>query len=172
MTDTRLQNRNQYNRQMYQLLDSNGIQGFNVRLYCVASLGFLASSYSLFATSIIWPALDFVYTNDSGSAGNLGTTLDLVTLAGIILGMIVFGHLSDRLGRKRLYGLELIIIGFTTISIVFSSSGYIVPPSAPVDSPYFSRSSMNVVTAVTTWRFFLGVGIGAGKFDLTQDSYV
>jgi MFS transporter, PHS family, inorganic phosphate transporter len=148
---------------MYQLLDSNGLRGFNVRLYCVASLGFLASSYSLFATSIIWPALDFVYSDDWKSNNNPGVTFDLVTLTGIILGMIVFGHLADRVGRKRLYGVELVIVVVATIGVAFSSPGYAVPPDAlPKTSPYYGQSTMNVFNIVTVWRFLLGVGIGAG----------
>jgi hypothetical protein len=70
---------------MYLLLDSNGFEGFNIRLFCVASLGFLASSYLLFATSIIWPALDYVYANGQHSTTNLGEVIDMVTLGGIIL---------------------------------------------------------------------------------------
>jgi PHS family inorganic phosphate transporter-like MFS transporter len=160
---------------MYQLLDSNGFEskgfeGFNIRLFCVASLGVLASSYLLFATSIIWPALDYVYANGQHSATNLGEVIDMVTLGGIILGMILFGHLADRVGRKRLYGLELIIILIATIGIVFSSSGFAVPPNAlPTTSPYYGKSTLNVFTSVTTWRFFLGMGIGAGTFGSLLD---
>lgn len=151
-----------YYHHMYLLLDANGFKGFNIRLFCVASLGFLASSYSLFATSIIWPALDYVYASRWNSTTNPGEVFDMVTLGGIILGMILFGHLADRVGRKRLYGLELIIILIATIGILFSSNGYAVPPNAlPTTSPYYGQSTLNVFTSVTTWRFFLGVGIGA-----------
>src|ERR1700760_3186389 len=137
---------------MYDLLDSNGLRGFNIRLFCVASLGFLASSYSLFATSIIWPALDYTYASRWNSTTNPGEVFDMVTLGGIILGMIVFGHLADRVGRKKLYGLELIIILLATFGIVFSSDGYAVPQNAlPKTSPYYGKSTLNVFTSVTTW---------------------
>ena len=116
------------------------------------------------ATSIIWPALDFVYSSDWTSNSSPGEVFDLVTLAGNIFGMILFGHLSDRVGRKRLYGLELIIIVFATIGIVLSSNGYMVPSSAvPSAGPFAGLSTTNVFVSVTIWRFFLGVGIGAGQ---------
>jgi PHS family inorganic phosphate transporter-like MFS transporter len=152
---------------MYQMLEDNGLKGFNFRVVSVAAFGFFASSYSLFATSTIWPALDFVYNDDWTSSMSPGVTFDLVTLTGIMIGMVLFGHLADRLGRKRLYGLELIIIVFATLGIVFSSDGYTVPPLEELaSSPYYSRKTMNVFTAVTTWRFILGVGIGAGQLSL------
>jgi MFS transporter, PHS family, inorganic phosphate transporter len=150
----------EYNLQMQYMLRRNG---FNLQVYSVACLGFLASSYALFATSIISPALDYIYKEDFADERNrpiASTTelLDLVTLGGIILGMISFGHLADRVGRKRLYGLELIIIAVATMGIAFSSEGF-----------YYMNSEgnkvrvMDIYTSVATWRFLLGVGIGAGK---------
>lgn len=133
----------------------------------MASLGFLASSYSLFATGIIWPALAYVYPHDKDT--NPGVAFDLVTLSGIIVGMILFGHLADRVGRKRLYGIELMIIIIATIGIAFSSDGLMVPASSQttLDKDFSSKYSyyrtMNVFDAVTTWRALLGVGIGAGR---------
>jgi PHS family inorganic phosphate transporter-like MFS transporter len=137
----------------------------------VASLGFLASSYSLFATGIIWPALAYVYPHDEdvrGANTNPGVAFDLVTLGGIIVGMLVFGHLADKFGRKRLYGLELIIIFIATIGIAFSSDGFMFPASSNVPSQNVSKDysyyrTMNVFDEVTTWRAVLGVGIGAGR---------
>ncbi|KAH8678505.1 major facilitator superfamily domain-containing protein [Xylariales sp. PMI_506] len=144
---------------VYRQLDSNG---FDWRIFSVASLGFLASSYSLFATNTIWLALAYVYPRYNSSGVNTGEIIDQVTLAGILIGMILFGHLADRVGRKALYGLELIIITFATIGIIFSSEGYMAPvSSASSAGDYTYRSTMDILTAVVTWRFLLGIGIGA-----------
>lgn len=87
---------------------------------------------------------------------------DLVTLAGNIIGMVIFGHLADRVGRKRLYGLELAIIIIATIGIAFSSEGFMAPLPADSNNRYSYESTMSIFDAVTTWRFLLGIGIGAG----------
>ena len=42
-------------------------------------------------------------------------TINLTTLAGTIIGAIVFGFLADRHGRKKIYGLELAIVIVATI---------------------------------------------------------
>jgi MFS transporter, PHS family, inorganic phosphate transporter len=158
-----LQTREEYPEKIERLLKANGVGGFNVRIYIVASFGFLASSYSLFATSIMWLALEFVYyPRGEGRGLTAGERFDLVTLSGIILGMIVFGHLADRVGRKRLYGLELIIIIIATLGITFSSNGY--------ETPDGKRRTLDIFSAVTTWRFVLGVGIGAGKSHCATNS--
>lgn len=149
---------------VYKQLDGNA---FDWRICSVASLGFLASSYSLFATSIIWPALVAVYPHaDDKKQFKPGEAIDQVTLGGIISGMLLFGFLSDRVGRKTLYGLELIIITFATIGIVFSSEGYRKPRDEDVALAYNSTeydSTMDVFDSVLVWRSVLGVGIGAGK---------
>jgi PHS family inorganic phosphate transporter-like MFS transporter len=65
-----------------------------------------------------------------------------------LVGQLIFGYLADKFGRKRLYGVELIIVIFGTIGFVQSSSGY--------------NGSMLVLGWIMFWRFFVGVGIGAG----------
>lgn len=74
--------------------------------------------------------------------------------------MVVFGHLADRMGRKKLYGLELGIIVFATISIALSSEGYMVTDA----EGHETDRTMDIYAAITCWRFLLGIGIGAGKF--------
>lgn len=66
--------------------------------------------------------------------------------------MLVFGHLADRLGRKRLYGIELFIIILGTVGMIQASDGF----SASDD-----EHSLNVYAAVAAWRGIQGLGIGA-----------
>ncbi|KAK4119163.1 MFS general substrate transporter [Parathielavia appendiculata] len=129
--------------------------GFSWRVYSVAFLGFLASSWSLIATGIVSPALYFVYP----PTGRMGSTdvvqvLDLVTLTATVLGMIMFGQLADLFGRKALYGFELLIVLAAIGGAAFSSEGYMVK-----DPSY--HSSMDIYASLTWWRFTLGFGIGA-----------
>jgi MFS family permease len=86
-----------------------------------------------------------------------GLGLDEVALTGTIIGMVLFGLLADRLGRKGLYGYELMIILTALGGVAFSSEGYI----RPTDDGKGYTSSMDIYAAIFWWRFILGLGIGA-----------
>ena len=68
---------------------------------------------------------------------------------GMIVGQLVFGVLGDALGRRKIYGKELMITILGTLMVI-------VMPT--------SLSHEGVVVWVTMWRVFTGVGIGAGEF--------
>lgn len=72
------------------------------------------------------------------------TAIKVATSCGTIIGQLGFGYLADRVGRKRIYGLELIIMIFTTLAQALSSS-----------SP-----SMSIVGLIIFWRVLMGIGIG------------
>ena len=70
--------------------------------------------------------LGVVYFNDRKSHGTIPTSSDtaikVATSGGTVLGQLGFGYLADVVGRKRMYGLELIIIIFATLAQALSSS--------------------------------------------------
>lgn len=70
---------------------------------------------------------------------------------GTLIGQLTFGYLADRLGRKKMYGSELIIIIAMTVIQCFSSD---------------LVSGMNICVCLMIWRFLLGVGIG-GDYPLS-----
>lgn len=76
----------------------------------------------------------------------------MVTIGTTTLGMLIFGHLADRLGRKRLYGMELLVIILGTLGMIQSSDGY---------SSGDGNHSLNVYAAITAWRGIQGFGIGS-----------
>jgi MFS transporter, PHS family, inorganic phosphate transporter len=96
---------------------------------------------------VILPSLVFVYwTTDK--AGDHETAINAITLAGSLLGQLIFGYLADRYGRRKLYGLELIVVIFGTLGLVQCSAGY-------------NNQSMSILGWIMFWRFFVGLGIGA-----------
>ncbi|KAK3291161.1 major facilitator superfamily domain-containing protein [Chaetomium fimeti] len=129
--------------------------GFSWRVYAVAFLGFLASSWSLIAVGVVSPALYYVYPPSISMAGDVVQILDLVTLTATVLGMLLFGHLADLFGRSALYGFELLIVLTAIGGAAFSSAGYMFGNTDTYDS------SMNIYASLTWWRFALGFGIGA-----------
>lgn len=127
-----------------QLVDEIDDNDFDWQIFWVAGFGFLTDSYNLFSTNVILPSLAFVYwTKDT--ATDHETNINAITLTGSLLGQLIFGYLSDRFGRRKLYGLELIIVIFGTLGLVQCSAGY-------------SNASMSVLGLIMLWRFFVGIG--------------
>ena len=87
--------------------------------------------------------------------GKMPTTSDsaikLSTSAGTVIGQLGFGMLADIVGRKRMYGLELIVIIFATLAQSLTSN-----------SP-----AVNLVGLIIFWRVLMGVGIG-GDYPLSS----
>ncbi|KAJ3081526.1 Inorganic phosphate transporter pho84, partial [Physocladia obscura] len=87
--------------------------------------------------------VDFVDNYPGGT--NMDAWLKASTNWGNFIGQIGFGILGDKLGRKKMYGVELIIMIVCTIGSAFSSS---------------MLNGLNVLQILSIWRFFLGIGIG------------
>ncbi|KAI1417894.1 MFS general substrate transporter [Hypoxylon sp. FL1857] len=129
-------------RAVQSVIDYPGLDKFQWKVWWVAASGFFTTSYSIFAVNVISPALSYVYQRCANSL-----VINLTTLTGTMFGMLIFGHLADRYGRKAVYGLELSIVIFATIGMTTASSGH--------------EGSMNVYGWIGFWRALLGIGLGA-----------
>ncbi|KAK6610471.1 inorganic phosphate transporter pho84 [Botrytis cinerea] len=93
----------------------------------VAGVGFFTDAYSIFAINMVIPMLGIIYYGDPVNKGtmphNYEIALSVVTLGGSIIGQIAFGLGADLYGRRKMYGLELMITIFATLGVVMSSSG-------------------------------------------------
>jgi len=98
--------------------------------------------------------LGVVYWQDSNKGKippNADTAIKVATSGGTVLGQVGFGWLADVVGRKRMYGLELILIIFATLAQALSA-----------DSP-----AISIVGAIVFWRVLMGIGIG-GDYPLSS----
>ena len=129
----------------------------------VAGAGFLTDAYDIFAVNTVLPMVKFVYwDNDPQTPTNQGaapkidsntyTALVCATLAGSIIGQVLFGVLGDLFGRKKMYGLLLLIIIWATLGLASSADG--------------SNGSMEITGWFFIWRFIIGIGIG-GDYPLS-----
>jgi MFS transporter, PHS family, inorganic phosphate transporter len=132
-------------------------------------VGFSTSSYLLFANTTVVPMLGFVYRHDDTTSSR-ESTFNYATIAGCIVGMIGFGIAADVLGRRRIYGYEIILLMLGTMGVVMSSAGYIPFPQANGQDHgsinYSTFGSMDINSWLLFWRFCSGVGIG-GEYPLT-----
>ncbi|KDR72689.1 hypothetical protein GALMADRAFT_228968 [Galerina marginata CBS 339.88] len=127
---------------------------FHFRVCAVAGIGFFTDAYDIFSIGIASTMLGYVYgrcdhTTVDPTVSSLTTTQDLAlkvaTPIGTVIGQIMFGWLADKFGRRKMYGIELMIIIFATIAQV------VLP-----------RGSFNIIGALTAFRFIMGIGIGGG----------
>ena len=77
---------------------------------------------------------------------NSDTAIKIATPAGAVIGQVVFGYLADLLGRKKMYGIELMMIISATLAQALCS------PSKAV----------SFVGVLIFWRVAMGIGIGGG----------
>lgn len=143
-------------------LDNAETSRFHLKTIFIAGMGFFSDAYDLFILGTAIPILlvAFGITSSSNMFGSayitfLGAKLSSVSvevgiigssaLFGAFIGATVLGNISDRIGRKSVYGIEMmIIIAFAIISAF----------------------SVNVYMLIIS-RFFLGVGIG-GDYPLSS----
>lgn len=121
-----------------------------------ASFLLVTDAYDIFAIGLVTSMLGVVYWQTyKASPGhipqNADTAIKVATSAGTVVGQVGFGWLADMVGRKRMYGLELILIIFATLAQALSSS---------------SRA-ISVTGLLIFWRVMMGIGIG-GDYPLSS----
>ncbi|KAI0349738.1 inorganic phosphate transporter [Trametes cingulata] len=135
-------------------IDNAKFSWFHVKVAFVSGAGFFTDAYDIFAINIVSVMLGYLYGAGDDSAfsslpnRSLTTAqevgIKIATPAGVLFGQLLFGWLGDVLGRKRIYGMELILI------IVATFGQTLCAPSIAV----------SVIGVLTFWRFMMGVGIG------------
>ena len=90
--------------------------------------------------------ISYVYWNQEVSPLK-ETYINIATLAGTLFGQVLFGVLADKNGRKKMYGIELVVIITATLGAATCSTG--------------AEQSMNVFAWLIWWRIVVGIGVGA-----------
>ncbi|EOD52934.1 putative phosphate:h+ symporter protein [Neofusicoccum parvum UCRNP2] len=126
---------------------------YHVRAIVVAGIGFFTDAYDIFAINLATPMLGVAYWqhNKGKIPEPADTSIKVSTSAGTVVGQVGFGILADIVGRKKMYGLELIMIIFATLAQALSA------PS----------QSMSIVGLLVFWRVLMGIGIG-GDYPLSS----
>ncbi|KAF8887078.1 major facilitator superfamily domain-containing protein [Infundibulicybe gibba] len=101
--------------------------------------------FNVIAELLISTVLIRIYGKEALSDRNIDSTLTSLSYAGIIIGMLIFGFLSDKVGRK--FGM-------------MASSGIIVAFSALAAVSSGANGSVHGLLAKSP-SFFIGIGIGA-----------
>ena len=151
-----IQDPNERRRLALAEIDKAPFGWYHVRAIVVAGIGFFTDAYDIFAINLVTSMLGVVYWQHAAkNPGHIPTTADtaikVATSGGTVIGQVGFGWLADMVGRKRMYGLELILIIFATLAQALSSSS----------------QAISIVGLLIFWRVLMGVGIG-GDYPLSS----
>ncbi|KAK4511138.1 Esa1p-associated factor [Mucor velutinosus] len=134
-------------------IDNAEFGWFHIRACIVSGIGFFTDAYDIFAINLVSTMIGFVYFSASNNKTpyNVDTAIKVSCSVGTVVGQLAFGYLADRVGRKRMYGVELMIIIIGTVGQALAGNG----PAA------------SFWGVITFWRIIVGVGIG-GDYPLSS----
>ncbi|KAF1799703.1 phosphate:H+ symporter [Mucor lusitanicus] len=134
-------------------IDNAEFGWFHIRACIVSGIGFFTDAYDIFAINLVSTMIGFVYfsANNNKTPYNVDTAIKVSCSVGTVVGQLAFGYLADRVGRKRMYGVELMIIIIGTVGQALAGNG----PAA------------SFWGVITFWRIIVGIGIG-GDYPLSS----
>ena len=115
-------------------LDESKLSSFHFKTVITAGMGFFTDAYDLFIIGVVSTILKNTWHITTLQISLLSST----ALLAAALGAIIFGRIADRLGRKFVYGYELLILAAGAIASAFAPN----------------------VILLLVFRFVLGLGIG------------
>ncbi len=131
-------------------MDDSRVKGYHLRTILIAGMGFFTDAYDLFIIGVLAAMFVFytpfaipksVFTFPLGGKIAVVSGIELISAAAIFgaaLGPFLFGRLGDIFGRKKVYGIEMLILVFGAVASSLSWS----------------------FASLVVFRIILGLGIG------------
>ena len=118
----------------FEALDDSAVTRFQWKIMFVSGMGFFTDAYDLFVIGVVVALLKPEWNLSTGQV----SLLNSATLAASAVGALVFGRVADILGRKKIYGYEVLILAIGAIASAFAPN----------------------YTFLLVARIILGIGIG------------
>uniref|UniRef100_A0A803KSW9 Major facilitator superfamily (MFS) profile domain-containing protein n=1 Tax=Chenopodium quinoa TaxID=63459 RepID=A0A803KSW9_CHEQI len=137
-------------------LDVAKTQWYHFTAIVIAGMGFFTDAHDLFCISLLTKLLGRIYYDVPGSGKpgalpiNVSAAVSGVALCGTLAGQLFFGWLGDKMGRKKVYGITLVMMVAMSIASGLS----------------FGSTAKGVMTTLCFFRFWLGFGVG-GDYPLS-----
>ncbi|KAL8486625.1 hypothetical protein ACS0TY_023352 [Phlomoides rotata] len=134
-------------------LDAAKTQWYHFTAILIAGMGFFTDAYDLFCISLVTKLLGRIYYTEKGALkpGTLPPQISAAVIGtafvGTLTGQLFFGWLGDKLGRKRVYGMVLMLMILCCIGSGLSFGDH-------------------TMLTLCIFRFWLGFGIG-GDYPLS-----
>ena len=142
--------------QVLNALDVAKTQWYHFTAIIIAGMGFFTDAYDLFCISLVTKLLGRIYYHVDGAEKpgtlppNVSAAVNGVAFCGTLAGQLFFGWLGDKMGRKRVYGMTLMLMVVCSIASGLS----------------FGHTPKSVMATLCFFRFWLGFGIG-GDYPLS-----
>ncbi|KAJ4956571.1 hypothetical protein NE237_013354 [Protea cynaroides] len=142
--------------QVLNALDVAKTQWYHFTAIVIAGMGFFTDAYDLFCISLVTKLLGRIYYHHDGAAKpgslppNVSAAVNGVAFCGTLAGQLFFGWLGDKMGRKRVYGMTLMVMVLCSVGSGLS----------------FGHTPKSVMATLCFFRFWLGFGIG-GDYPLS-----
>ncbi|GAB4833045.1 Probable inorganic phosphate transporter 1-9 [Ancistrocladus abbreviatus] len=137
-------------------LDTARTQYYHFKAIIIAGMGLFTDAYDLFSISPIMQLVGHIYySNVSGPSQFqippvVNSVMIGIPLLGTAIGQLLFGRLGDLGGRRRVYGLALLLMILSSFGCGFS----------------ICTTRTCVLSSLGFFRFLLGIGIG-GDYPLS-----
>ena len=115
-------------------MDNAGISKEHWKIMFISGMGFFTDAYDLFIIGVVMSLLKPMWHVGKVEEGLVEST----ALLAAALGALLFGRVADMVGRKRIYGVEVLVLAAGAIACAFSPN----------------------IWWLIGFRFILGVGIG------------
>jgi MFS transporter, PHS family, inorganic phosphate transporter len=115
-------------------MDNAGISKEHWKIMFISGMGFFTDAYDLFIIGVVMSLLKPMWHVGKIEEGLVEST----ALLAAALGALLFGRVADMVGRKRIYGVEVLVLAAGAIACAFSAN----------------------IWWLIGFRFILGVGIG------------
>ncbi|KAG5653283.1 hypothetical protein H0H81_001347 [Sphagnurus paluster] len=125
-------------------IESRAFGWHHLKIILIAGVGFFTSAYDIFAINLAVTILGATYYKSGSLPSNINVGLKVSGVAGVLFGQLLFGLLSDRLGRKKMYGLELLVMIIGTLGSAIAGGSY----------------HLDMFAVIIFWRVFGGFGMG------------
>ncbi|KAK7393413.1 hypothetical protein VNO78_21968 [Psophocarpus tetragonolobus] len=142
--------------QVLNALDVAKTQWYHFTAIIIAGMGFFTDAYDLFCISLVTKLLGRIYYHIDGAPKpgtlppNVSAAVNGVAFIGTLSGQLFFGWLGDKMGRKKVYGMTLMLMVIASIASGLS----------------YGHDAKTVMTTLCFFRFWLGFGIG-GDYPLS-----
>jgi MFS transporter, PHS family, inorganic phosphate transporter len=100
----------------FDALDDAKVTRFQWKIMLVSGMGFFTDAYDLFVIGIVVALLKPEWALSTSQV----SLLNSVTLLASAVGAIVFGRIADILGRKKIYGYEVLILAIGALASAFA----------------------------------------------------
>lgn len=137
-------------------LDVAKTQWYHFTAIIIAGMGFFTDAYDLFSISLVTKLLGRLYYTDPTKPKpgtlppNVSAAVNGVAFCGTLSGQLFFGWLGDKMGRKKVYGMTLMMMVICSLASGLS----------------FGSTPKGVMATLCFFRFWLGFGIG-GDYPLS-----